>query len=368
MVLSKGQYSAFIWDRYLKQCDHLTIVGRNGGVANHKETGINISSREHVSFQLFDNHNSIRGLISGRQKIKRDIAQLVARHDIVILRGISELGSIAYTEAKKQGKFIVMEVVSCAWDELWYHGSIAAKFYAFYRYYKQRKQAKSADACFYVSQDFLQKRYPSVAPIIASVSDVVIEKCNINKRQSPLKTPIVIGMIGTLKNKLKGVHIAIKACAILKSKGIHDFELRILGPGNKEPWQSIIDEQGLSDHVILDGIRQSGDPVFQWLNDLDIYIQPSFQEGLPRAVVEAMSQSLPVIGSDAGGIPELIDNQWVFKRGRADKLAKHIENMLHLSNENLMQIHDNLVSIRDDFWDNVTAQTQKNILNTKGRH
>lgn len=47
---------------------------------------------------------------------------------------------------------------------------------------------------------------------------------------------------------------------------------------------------------------------------MDIYVQPSLQEGLPRAVIEAMSRGCPVIGSTTGGIPELIASECVFKR------------------------------------------------------
>jgi glycosyltransferase involved in cell wall biosynthesis len=364
VILSKGQYHASIWDRYLKQFDHLTVIGRDGGLASKHEKGINTASRENVSFQFFPNANSLRGLLFGRSDTRAKIAQLVSNHDVIILRGTSELGAMAYVEAKRQGKYIVMEVVSCAWDELWYHGSFKAKLYAFYRFFKQRQLARTADACFYVSQKFLQHRYPSNAPLIAAVSDVVVTKDQFYKRNNAAKLPVLIGMIGTLKNKLKGVHVAIKACRILKSKGITDFQVRVLGPGEQGSWQDIINENNLQDYVILDGIVESGEPVLQWLRDLDLYIQPSFQEGLPRAVVEAMAQSLPVIGSDAGGIPELINNELIFKRGNAQKLSQFIEQMindpekmLHYGHANYQTaqnyIYEDLITIRDEFWANV---------------
>ena len=42
------------------------------------------------------------------------------------------------------------------------------------------------------------------------------------------------------------------------------------------------------------------------MDNIDIYLQPSYTEGLPRALVEAMSRALPCIGSNVGGIPELL--------------------------------------------------------------
>ena len=56
------------------------------------------------------------------------------------------------------------------------------------------------------------------------------------------------------------------------------------------------------------------DEMFAWLDSLDVYIQPSLQEGLPRALIEAMSRGLPCYGTRTGGIPELLPAECVCKR------------------------------------------------------
>jgi glycosyltransferase involved in cell wall biosynthesis len=50
-------------------------------------------------------------------------------------------------------------------------------------------------------------------------------------------------------------------------------------------------------------------------------VQPSQTEGLPRALIEAMSRGCPCIGSNAGGIPELLDNAHIFSSGNVKELA-----------------------------------------------
>ena len=72
------------------------------------------------------------------------------------------------------------------------------------------------------------------------------------------------------------------------------------------------------------------DDVFSYLDKSDIYIQPSFTEGLPRAVVEAMSRACPCIGTRVGGIPELLENECLFSKGN----AKELINILHHFIEN----------------------------------
>jgi glycosyltransferase involved in cell wall biosynthesis len=51
-----------------------------------------------------------------------------------------------------------------------------------------------------------------------------------------------------------------------------------------------------------------GDAVLDWLSAGDIYVQPSHTEGLPRSLIEAMSVGLPCVGTNVGGIPELLDS------------------------------------------------------------
>ena len=52
--------------------------------------------------------------------------------------------------------------------------------------------------------------------------------------------------------------------------------------------------------------------VFKWLETIDLYVQPSRQEGLPRALIEAMSRGVPAFGARTGGIPELLDEDFIF--------------------------------------------------------
>jgi glycosyltransferase involved in cell wall biosynthesis len=372
LTLSKGQYHHTIWDRYLSHFESITVIGRDGGYVSRNEKNINISSGKNINFQLFNNINSFKGLIFKRYQLRHDIADLVSGHDVIILRGVSELGSLAYSEAKKQNKIIAFECVSCAFDELWFHGSLKAKIYSIFRFFQQKKWAKNSDAVIYVSQNFLQKRYPSNVNIIASASNVEVPKTAFLNINYDYKNNLKIGLIGTLKNKLKGVAIAIEAMQKLKSEGIDNIQLHILGPGDPVPFQKMIDDKLLQSNVFLDGIRTSGPNVWEWLRTCDLYIQPSFQEGVPRAMIEAMAQGLPCIGSDAGGVPELISSDWIFKRGNANMLAKKIK--ILTSDLSLMATegqknfvkaqefeNEKLSKIRFDFWKKVKEKAQSSI-------
>ena len=72
--------------------------------------------------------------------------------------------------------------------------------------------------------------------------------------------------------------------------------------------------------------------VYNGFAELRVYVQPSYQEGLCRSIVEAMSRACPVICSNAGGNYELIDSKYIFPVGDAKTLAKKIEQVLKENN------------------------------------
>jgi len=127
--------------------------------------------------------------------------------------------------------------------------------------------------------------------------------------------------------RYKGIDTGIDAIGKLTAMG-HDVELRVLGGGNVQLYADRAKRLGIFDRVIFDGTLPTGGPVFSWLDEIDIYIQPSLHEGLPRALIEAMSRGCPAVGSIAGGIPELLPTEFVFKPKESDHLAEILDRMI----------------------------------------
>jgi glycosyltransferase involved in cell wall biosynthesis len=97
------------------------------------------------------------------------------------------------------------------------------------------------------------------------------------------------------------------------------------GGGDKTYLQSIAEKYSVADKVIFEGSIPH-ERIFDYLDDIDIYVQPSKTEGLPRALIEAMSRGCPCIGSNAGGIPELLDNAYIFRSGNVKELVTILAN------------------------------------------
>lgn len=125
--------------------------------------------------------------------------------------------------------------------------------------------------------------------------------------------------------KYKGHRYVFEAIHELKKLG-KNFEYRLIGNGDQARLRALVKKLGIEQEVIFLGSLPHKE-VFEELKAIDVYIQPSLQEGLPRAVVEAMSLACPVIGSNVGGIPELISQDMLFKKKDSNQLANIIENL-----------------------------------------
>ena len=68
----------------------------------------------------------------------------------------------------------------------------------------------------------------------------------------------------------------------------------------------------------------AGEPVRQQLDASDLFVLPSRQEGMPRALIEAMARGLPCIATRVGGVPELLPEDVLVAPGDAGELAAKI--------------------------------------------
>jgi len=132
-----------------------------------------------------------------------------------------------------------------------------------------------------------------------------------------------LGMIGSLTTASKGTRTVLKALSLLM-RHTREWEFRHLGVGDNKSYVDYARALGIAEHVHFDGVL-THDKVLAWLDEIDLYLQPSRQEGLPRALIEAMSRGCPAIGSTAGGIPELLEPGCLHAPGDANRLARLIE-------------------------------------------
>ena len=242
--------------------------------------------------------------------IRREARKAVCFCDCYILRAPGGVSHAAVQALWKHGRAYAVEVVADPWDGLG-PNTVTIRFRSFYRSLltiSLKKICRRAIACSYVTQNALQRRYPAgrnslsigcsdvntIDNRLATASAVSKRKKRlwtlINSSRKQTAPPLVLGFVGSMELMYKGADVLLKAFAICRRAGLN-AELRLVGDGRSRPLvDKLANELQVADHVQCLGKLRAGEPIFQFLDSIDIFIMPSRTEGLPRALLEAMAR------------------------------------------------------------------------------
>ena len=274
-------------------------------------------------------------------KYKSGIRNMITECDLLIVRCPTLLGITAATIARRIGKPYMAEVMGDAWDAYWNHG-IAGKLMAPYYHLQTKRCVWEATFALYVTEKYLQSRYPSKGLCIGA-SNVLIKETPkevIERKYAHYRAernePLVLMTSASVDVRYKGQEYVITAIPLLNASGIR-VKYMMCGDGEGGYLKALVKKLGIESQVVFTG-RLSLDDIFKHLDETDIYIQPSLQEGLPRSVIEAMNRGCHVIGARTAGIPELLDDCYVVKRKSAADIADKIMSIVNLSKEQKMAL------------------------------
>lgn len=174
------------------------------------------------------------------------------------------------------------------------------------------------------------------------IDHVVYTGCNLENIPFKLKdnkqSPLLLLSVGRA-HWIKDYPTAIRACIFLKAKQIN-FHYTIIGGQGDEELRYLIHELGLEEQVrLVDNMEH--EHVMAQIQDADILISSSIQEGLVNVAVEAMALGTPVISTNCGGMPELITHNvtgWLVPVGVPEDLSNQVIMVHALSSEHLNTI------------------------------
>lgn len=187
---------------------------------------------------------------------------------------------------------------------------------------------RSADAVRYPTRGFLQGKYPAAHPsrqfwytdaAVVAVDQVTAE---------PSFVPGRILAIGTQERMYKGHDLLIKALTTIREQVPH-AHLVLVGKGIfRADLENLVRELGLTDAVEFVDFLYGWGEVSAMVRSAEVFAMPSLVEGLPRALLEAMSLGTACVGSDVAGIPELLPPYLVVRRGTVEPLADLLVRLL----------------------------------------
>lgn len=245
------------------------------------------------------------------------------------------------------------------------------------RYFVHRLKYLCTRACAvaYVTKGSLQERYPAASGAFTTYySSIELPEDSLrigsDFKQSP---PFRLFHAGSMTTYYKGQDILLEAMRSLLDKG-WEVELRLAGDGPVRPaLEKLSSDLGLTDRVQFLGLLPGSQAVQQELDIADLFVFPSRSEGLPRALLEAMSRGLPCIASRVGGIPEVLAPEDTIENLEPSLLVAKIQEVLSnpyrmqaMSRRNIETVKDytasKLEARRHQFYKVVKRRTEEWLM------
>ena len=310
-VWTKSQFPHSFWKRYLEVFDQVRVVARVRKMSSISPMWKRADG-EGVSFVAVPHYIGPWQYLLKVQQVKYTVRNAVGVGDAVILRVSSQIAQCLEPVLHQNGHPFGVEVVADPY-EVFAPGSIRHPLRPFFRYwfpYRLRSICARACSAAYVTEYSLQRRYPPASNAFStSYSDVELpQEAFINNSRSFHQKTGTFNLIsiGSLAQIYKGIDVLIDAVAICLREGL-DLRLIIVGDGKyRQELEEQVRSLDLGQQVSFLGQLPAGHAVRTELSQADLFVLPSRTEGLPRALIEAMAQGLPCIGSKVGGIPELL--------------------------------------------------------------
>lgn len=190
------------------------------------------------------------------------------------------------------------------------HGSEMEKFYFSSPHFVQQMMVyffNNVDLIICLSTSwslfFKQNFSPQKIAVLENIVEEVIGQSKLDHRTDNTINFLFMGAVGNRK----GIFDLLEMILLYKQELSGKMKLIIGGNGEIKRLKEFIAVNELSEIVTYEG-WVSGVLKNKLFNETDVYILPSYNEGLPISILEAMTYGLPVISTNVGGIPEIITN------------------------------------------------------------
>lgn len=204
-----------------------------------------------------------------------------------------------YTESVRQGKVVSFR----EWG---------INKYLLFNDYLFRKEMIKTNVI--VNSPALYSKYKSISKSIHQIVTTTLSFDDFFERDDTcLSNKINILYTGRI-DPLKGLFELIEASSFLVAE-YPNLAINIVGwePDINKPIEHTLKEKaselGILNNIIFHGRKSVGEELNKFYRMSDIYVIPSYEEGFPRTIWEAMANGLPVIATSVGAIPEYLTNE-----------------------------------------------------------
>lgn len=306
-----GEFGSVLVNRYLNVFDNIIFAARTKYVFSKEQLGNNIFPINNDRIEIFPIpfFQGPKEYAKYYLKTKRILKDIADKCDACVFRLPSAVAFACLDIAVKKKLPIGLEIVANPYELKKNTNNLLAKVLMSIWHNNLSKVCKLADAISYVTERSLQSVYPPNSNGFSTYySSIEMDDSFFFKPRELDSNKIEIAHVSNhIKTFLKGHLSVINTVKLLKDKGF-DVVARFAGEG--EYINLFMDEAkeiGVDKNIEFVGTLDKNG-LKELLLKSNIMIFPSFSEGLPRVLIEAMAAGLPCLSTPVGGIPELLDD------------------------------------------------------------
>lgn len=311
VLAAPGQPPYPFWTRYLTVFDSVTVLARVVDAPGPAGPKYVPADGPGVRVRPVRSYIGLAGFARRRAAVMRDIRACVDTHEGAWLARIPGLvGQLTVAELGRRSVPYAVEVVGDPIDVL-RSGVLpgGGRLLARLAGRNMARACRDAIAAAYVTDGYLQRRYPPGAALRATYSSVDLPEeafAPAPRDRARILAPMPhLLTVGMQEQRYKGHDVLIDAVSLLARRGV-GTRLSIVGEGRHHEWL----RRRAAASPAAGRIRFLGAlgpaEVRAVLDAGDVFVLPSRTEGLPRALLEAMARGLPCVASSVGGVPELL--------------------------------------------------------------
>ena len=236
----------------------------------------------------------------------------------------------------------------------------------------EKQQNEAIKKCLtFVNSKLLLQKYKGKSLRLVEVKTTTLTEQDFFSREDTCRNSIIQLLYTGRLDMSKGILELLLACQLLSKDNI-DYRLNVVGweENIKSPVENFIKakslELGIKDNVIMHGKKEAGPELNKMYQLADIYILPSYHEGFPRTIWEAMANSLPVISTNVGSIPYFLKNEkhaLLIEPKKTTELYEAIQKILN--NHEMRRL---IIEKSFDYVQDVTLEKQTPIIIQKLRN
>lgn len=375
----KSIYGYDFWTRYLSVFDDVKIVARVKKVKSIEGKKLLVDGNN-VEVYGIPFYQGPKELLLNYLKIQRVLKNVDSDCDAALFRMPSQTAYMTYTNLTKDIP-VAGEIVYDMTDDVNQPGqNPIIKILKIITSNRLRNFCKNANGVSYVTKESIQRNFPSRAHLYGeskryftthystiTLSDEAFTGPRDYKNKK--KFNLVLSSV-SMNSDRKGEKVLIKLVKLCRDKG-YDVSATLIGDGTlRSSFEQLAKDLGISEYIEFTGLLPSSACVREVMMNSDIFVFPTQGEGLPRGIIEAMAIGMPVLSTFVGGIPEIIENKYLFSpddvEGFANEIMRLIDNPIELNDMSINNYKCSLKfnnavlqSRRDEFYSKLKKLSEK---------